>query len=239
MVTAVTARIAQRQLKRPLRVFTPNAEQLVQAADLVAFKRALDAAEIRVPDSVGIVMADWWRAFSKGTEWRIRERVAGVDLAEALLSKAATTGWKVVLIGGHGSTAAKAVVNLKKRFKGLRIWGVGEVEVEVINHEARITRYEARIVEKINQIQPDLVLVGLGAPKQELWTLKYGQKLGAKVIMVVGGAIEMWAGVQKRAPQWMRQIGLEWLWRLIQQPWRLGRQLRLIRFVGLVARGKV
>jgi N-acetylglucosaminyldiphosphoundecaprenol N-acetyl-beta-D-mannosaminyltransferase len=236
----VAERVAQRRYSNPLRVFTPNTEQLMQAQDNPAFLEILRATAIRVPDSVGIVMADWWRAFTTGESWLIRERVTGVDLAESLLSEACVRGWRVVLIGGMGNASDVAAGNLKKRFSGLDIRSilVGEVACDDKKMDL-IMENENEVIEKINEIRPDLVLVALGAPKQEVWVLKYGEKLAVQAMMVVGGAIDMWSGIQVRAPQWMRQWGLEWWWRLMQQPWRIGRQLRLVRFGWLVVRGKL
>lgn len=247
-VGVVSERIAKRQYRQPISVFTPNTEQLMQAANEPGFLEVLNAADVRVPDSIGVVGADWWRAFTTGRPWRMRERVAGVDLAEALLLEASVRGWKVVLVGGMGNASELAAGNLKKRFRGLKVWSipVGKMEIEIQMTNDRCQNKmdvkmenEDEVIGKINEIRPDLVLVGLGAPKQEVWVLKYGEKLQAQVTAVVGGAIDMWSGVQVRAPQWMRNWGLEWLWRLAQQPWRIGRQLRLVKFAWLVVRGKV
>ena len=132
-VGRVAERIAQRRYDHPISVFTPNTEQLIQAVDNQGFLELLNNSDMRVPDSVGLVRADWWRAFTTGRPWWLRERVAGVDLAEALLSEAAIKGWKVGLIGGMGNASELAVVNLKKRFSGLKVWGVrvGEVDIKI------------------------------------------------------------------------------------------------------------
>lgn len=248
VVGQVSERIAQRRYKQPISVFTPNTEQLMQVVRDPQFLQVLDRADVRVPDSVGVIGADWWRAFTTGQPWQIRERVAGVDLAESLLFEASVRGWKVALIGGMGNASEVAVKNLKKRFRGLKVWGVEVGEVVVSNQRPADSdgnkmdvamENEDEVIEKINEIRPDLLLVGLGAPKQEVWVMKYGVKLAVQAVMVVGGAIDMWSGVQVRAPRWMRQWGLEWLWRLMQQPWRIGRQLRLVKFGWMVIRGKV
>lgn len=139
LVGVVCERIALGQYKRALAVFTPNTEQIVMAREDGAFWRVLEAGEVRVPDSVGLVWADWWRAFVTGQPWLVRERVAGVDAAETLLSEAVVRGWKVVVIGGAEQTATKAVSNLKRRFGGLDIWGieVGRVEIGRKKKEVR------------------------------------------------------------------------------------------------------
>jgi N-acetylglucosaminyldiphosphoundecaprenol N-acetyl-beta-D-mannosaminyltransferase len=239
-VGMVAERIAQRQYSNPFSVFTPNTEQLMQAAELPGFLEVLNGADVRVPDSMGLVGADWWRAFTTGRQWRVRERVAGVDLAESLLSEASIKGWKVALIGGIGNVSQTAIDTLKKRFEGLSIWCVAAGAVVLDKKSLDLTmENEDETLRLINEIRPDLLLVGFGAPKQEVWVMKHGGKLQAQTVMVVGGAIDMWSGVQIRAPQWMRQWSLEWLWRLVQQPGRVGRQMRLARFAGLVVRGKV
>jgi N-acetylglucosaminyldiphosphoundecaprenol N-acetyl-beta-D-mannosaminyltransferase len=244
----VAERIAQRQYSHPFSVFTPNTEQLMQVAELPGFLEVLNGADVRVPDSMGLVGADWWRAFTTGRQWRVRERVAGVDLAESLLSEASIKGWKVALIGGIGNASQIAIDTLKKRFEGLSIWCVPVGRVMVSGQRTVVSgvnkmdvtmENEDETLRLINEIRPDLLLVGFGAPKQEVWVMKHGGKLQAQAVMVVGGAIDMWSGVQIRAPQWMRQWSLEWLWRLVQQPGRIGRQMRLARFAGLVVRGKV
>ncbi|HWS22927.1 MAG TPA: WecB/TagA/CpsF family glycosyltransferase [Anaerolineales bacterium] len=240
VVEQVSERISQRRYKRPISVFTPNTEQLIQAVEEPGFLQVLNSSEVRVPDSIGVIGADWWRAFTTGRAWKIRERVAGVDLAENLLSEARVRGWKVTLIGGRGKASESAVGNLKKRFGGLDIWKVpvGKVNYDAKNMDLTMEN-EDWVINRINEIRPDLLLVGFGAPKQEVWVMKYGGKLSIQAVMVVGGAIDMWSGIQTRAPQWMRQWGLEWLWRLGQQPWRIGRQLRLVKFGWMVLWGRV
>jgi N-acetylglucosaminyldiphosphoundecaprenol N-acetyl-beta-D-mannosaminyltransferase len=261
LVGAVCERIALRQYERALAVFTPNTEQIVMAHEDETFWRVLEAAEVRVPDSMGLVWADWWRAFVTGRSWLVRERVAGVDAAERLLSEAVERGWKVALIGGADQTATEAALRLKRRFGGLDILGVevGKVEVGRKKKEERRKKNEERgefsdvtgagdyeiwvereteMVAALQRIKPDVVMVGLGAPKQEVWVMKYRENIPAQVMMVVGGAVEMWAGVQQRAPRWMQRIGFEWLYRLVREPWRIRRQLALVKFVGMVVGGR-
>jgi len=239
VVEAVALRIAKREYARPLTVFTPNVEQLMQTREEKAFLRDLMAADITIPDSIGLTLADWWRAACTGKEWLIRERVAGSDVAEELIFKASNRGWKVVLVGGMDSVAEKAGNNLKKRFSGLEVYAVeagtvGETQDDSDDEMIQTTS----CIKEINKIKPDLLLVGFGAPKQERWVLRNRSKLQAQVVMVVGGTLDGWADKVKRAPMWWRKIGFEWLWRLMQEPWRINRQLRLVRFVGAVVRGK-
>ncbi len=237
-VAAVTERIAQKRYDMPLTVFTPNTEQLMQARNDETFLKVLAASDMRVPDAVGLTKADWWRAFVTGRPWLMRERVAGVDLAEALLVRAAQQGWKVVLVGGMSTIAGTAADNLKKRLHGLDVVGLEMGKLEFRNGMLEEDEVSRKAIAEIQKLKPDIVLVGLGAPKQELWVTSHKDELPVQVMMVVGGAIDMWAGKVRRAPQWMRSMGLEWLWRLAQEPWRFGRQLRLIKFMWLVLWGK-
>ena len=237
-ISAIAERIALQHYDDPLTVFTPNTEQLVQTTESVSFLKALNAADITIPDSVGLVTADWWRAALTGKAWAIRERVAGVDLAENLLLTAAQQGWKVVLVGGMDHTAQTASEHLKKRISGLQVWSVeaGKIEVGSLPAQAGWKLEDGKLLTSINEIKPDILFVGFGAPKQENWVLRHKGELNAQVVMVVGGAIDMWAGNVKRAPQPVRRLGLEWGWRLAQEPWRLTRQLRLIKFIGKALR---
>lgn len=234
-VNAVAKRIAERRYSEPLTVFTPNTEQLIQATESAAFLKVLNVADVTVPDTVGLVSADWWRAARTGSPWMIRERVAGIDLAENLLATAAKQGWKVAMMGGITNTASLAVATLKNRFEGLQAWAV---EAGVVTNNFQNPNSKVQIG-KINEIEPDILFVGLGAPKQEYWVLENRGLLKTQVVMVVGGAIDVWSGRFLRAPHWMRSIGLEWLWRLGAEPSRWKRQVRLIKFIWLVLLGKI
>jgi N-acetylglucosaminyldiphosphoundecaprenol N-acetyl-beta-D-mannosaminyltransferase len=235
VLEAVGQRIAASRYKQPLTVFTPNVEQLIQAMEEKAFLKDLAAADVRFPDSIGLVWGDWWRAAIAGTAWQIRERVAGVDVAENIFSEAVKQGWKVVIMGGTGKASERAAENLKKRFEGLCIWPVPLGAIPV-RKNAVWDEKSAPVIERINQIRPDVVIVGLGAPKQERWVLQYQTQVKAQVMMVVGGAIDMWSGKVSRAPGWCQRAGMEWLYRLIREPARLQRQLRLVRFTAAVVR---
>jgi N-acetylglucosaminyldiphosphoundecaprenol N-acetyl-beta-D-mannosaminyltransferase len=233
VVGTVAERLACGRYEQPLTVFTPNVEQLIQTTEDEAFLADLAAADVRFPDSIGLVWGDWWRAAVTGTAWQIRERVAGVDVAENLLSEAVKHSWKVVVLGGEGKASERAVANLKRRFQGLRIWSIPVGEVEI---KADRTNLTPEAIAEVNKIRPDLVLVGLGAPKQERWVLQTRQELKVQAVMVVGGAIDMWSGKVGRAPGWCRKAGLEWLYRLLREPSRWQRQLRLIRFTKVMVR---
>lgn len=209
-------------------VVTPNPEQLIQAQDDHEFREILNQADYAVVDGVGLAKV---LEFKSG---RKTERVAGADLAEALVKFCLEGELTVAFLGGRKGVASKA----KKAFgeSGQKINVVKGVES--IEKETELERTE--ILSKLKQIKPDLLLVAYGAPHQEKWIWQNKQELekaGIKVAMVVGGTFDYWAGTVKRAPLIVRTLGLEWLWRLVLEPWRWKRQLRLVRFVWLTVRG--
>lgn len=142
-----------------------------------------------------------------GLRWAgVKTRVTGIELMEALVKK----GKRVMFVGGSRGAAEKTA---------RKLGGYGWEEPEI---------------DKINQYRPDFLFVGLGAPKQEKWVVKNLDKLDCKVVMVVGGAIDQIADPSLRPPKWLDQIGLGWFYRLLRQPWRWQRQLRLMKFVGML-----
>jgi N-acetylglucosaminyldiphosphoundecaprenol N-acetyl-beta-D-mannosaminyltransferase len=137
-----------------------------------------------------------------------------------------------MLVGSRIGVAVKAAKRLRKKLKYKNIWGFsGLKKVETASKED-----QQSLLNRINRIKPDLLFVGFGASKQEKWIARYLPHLDVKVAMGVGGAIDVAASPWKRAPQVMRVVGMEWLWRLFLQPWRWKRQLSLVKFVYLVLR---
>ncbi|RPF47218.1 N-acetylmannosaminyltransferase [Thermodesulfitimonas autotrophica] len=203
-------------------VVTLNPEYLYRAQrepDLLAIARE---ASLVTADGVGIV----WAASVHG--YSLPERVTGIDLLVALCDRAAAEGWRVFFLGGQPGVAAAAASRLKAEYPGLMIAG---------EHHGYFTAdEEAMVLEKIKAAAPQLLFVGLGAPKQERWIYKYRQQLGNVVAMGVGGSFDVLSGRTKRAPAWMQRWGLEWLGRLFYEPHRWRRMLVLPRFALLVLR---
>ncbi|MBU0576817.1 WecB/TagA/CpsF family glycosyltransferase [Patescibacteria group bacterium] len=207
-------------------IYTPNPEQIVQSRGNDKFKQALQRADILLPDGMGLVIASRFLSFFHQTQ-PLFERIAGVEVVESLLEMAHQQGSRVVVIGGRDySPEDYFAYNRAKIY-----WTPGFKNV-----------YQPTAVEKkhleefLVQVQPDLVLVAFGAPAQELWIDQHRdllQKNGIKIAMAVGGSFDYLLGKIPRAPYWFKKLGLEWLFRLIIEPWRLKRQLRLISFVGL------
>lgn len=143
---------------------------------------------------------------------KIKNTTTGVDLMEALCQKASKSGWKIRLIGGKDGVAGRTSEKLKEKYPGL----------EVVYAENGL------------EVNSDLLFVAFGMGKQEKFIYENLDKLPTKVAMGVGGAFDYISGNVKRAPIWMRQLGLEWLFRLIIQPWRIKRQVNLFKFIFLI-----
>lgn len=168
------------------------------------------------PDGIGVVYA------SKILKRPLKERVGGFDLANIVLDKIAGTGKKVYLFGGKPGVAEEAAEQICKLYPGTEICGTAD---GYFNAEK-----EQKIIADINEKKPDLLFVCLGFPKQETWIDAHKHELNAKVMMGIGGSLDVFAGTVKRAPVGFQKLGLEWLYRLLKQPSRFIRMLALPKF---------
>ncbi|MBI2010169.1 MAG: WecB/TagA/CpsF family glycosyltransferase, partial [Candidatus Chisholmbacteria bacterium] len=212
-------------------IVTPNPEQIVLAQSHTEFKNALNSSDLAIADGWGIVVAARLLRITN-YELRITERVSGIELFESLVKRAAEERWSVMLVGGRGDTAAEAakilnIINHISYIKGTE--GLRDAKNPDKDEEKRL-------IEQINEYEPDLLFVGFGAPWQELFVARNLSKLQVKAVMVVGGALDQIAHPSLRPPKVIDRMGLGWLYRLVRQPWRSRRQLRLLRFVGMVLR---
>lgn len=198
-------------------IVTPNPEMLVEAQKDEQFKRVLNEADLAIPDGIGLV----WSSRA------IKERVAGAELMMEMCRLASQNGYKVFLLGGVGETASKAASKLEKKFDGLVI----KAESGPQNIKQATDTENERVIKMINDFKPHFLMVGFGHNKQEKWISKNLNKLKVKVAMGVGGSFDYLVKPHLRAPKMIQGIGLEWLWRLALQPWRIKRQLRLVKFV--------
>jgi N-acetylglucosaminyldiphosphoundecaprenol N-acetyl-beta-D-mannosaminyltransferase len=196
-------------------IVTLNPEIVMMARTNAALRSVIAEAGLVVPDGIGVV----WAA-------GLRSRVAGVDLLLALAEIAATRGYRLFLLGAAPGVAVAAAEALRKRFPSLAIAGIYPGAPNPAEREA--------ITARIRAARADVVFVAFGAPAQELWIADARGALGAAVAIGIGGALDFVAGRQPRAPEWMRQRGLEWLFRLLRQPWRWRRMLALPRFAAAV-----
>lgn len=201
-------------------VVTVNPEFVIAARRHRQFRRVLNQASLAVADGIGIV----WAARILGD--CLPERVGGIDLAETLAERCAGSGRRLFLLGGAPGVAEAAAEALLARFPSLVVAGTYAGSPEPSDFPA--------IRARIHAARPHLLLVAFGAPAQDLWIARHQSELAVPVAMGVGGAFDFLAGRIRRAPRWLQQLGLEWLYRLALQPWRWRRMLALPRFGGMV-----
>ncbi len=194
--------------RRRLQIITLNAEMVVAAQQDRELDRIIRHADLIIPDGAGVVWA------LKLTGHKV-QRLAGIDLASATLSQAASCGSKVALIGAKAEVLEQAVVLLAKTHPGLNI--------VAYHHGYFSAADEEKVVSQVALAQPDLVLVAMGVPRQEYFIDRWQAAFSQCVVIGVGGSFDIWAGVSKRAPIVMRRLHLEWLYRMVSEPWRLKR----------------
>lgn len=203
---------------KPHLVITANPEMVMKARGDQLLAEIMHRADLVVADGIGVV---WASSFIKQ---KVPERIPGIELAENLLERAEKAGWKVFLLGGAKGVSKQAAQALQKKLPNLQIVGThhgyfqgGPEEEEIIAH--------------IKRTKPDILLAALGVPRQEKWLAAHLGVLKVPVAIGVGGSFNVWAGVDKRAPEWVRKIHLEWAYRLARQPWRIKRMALLPIFV--------
>ena len=203
-------------------VCTVNPEFIMIAQRDPIFFNILNRAALCVPDGVGLLWA------SRQLDAPLPERVTGSDGVPLIARHAAEQGWRIFLLGAAEGVAARAAAILQSRHPRLLIAGA--------HSGSPAESAEDEIVAMVNASGADILFVAYGAPAQDKWIARNLPRLGVSVAMGVGGSLDFIAGVAPRAPQWMRERGIEWLYRLIRQPWRMRRMLRLPRFVFAVLR---
>ena len=201
---------------------TPNAEIVYEAIHDPELTALLNQADLVLPDGAGVIRS----AKILGTP--LKEKVAGIEFAEGVINLLSKNGGKLYLLGGKPGIAQLAAENLQKKYPGLEIAGCCD----------GYFKDEAAVVRKVNESGADVLFVCLGAPKQEIFMRKNQQALRVKFMAGLGGSLDNFAGVVRRAPRWMIRVNLEWLYRLIREPWRFKRMLRLPKLLGLVEQQK-
>jgi N-acetylglucosaminyldiphosphoundecaprenol N-acetyl-beta-D-mannosaminyltransferase len=207
-------------------VATVNPEFIVAARRDPAFAAVLDSTALNVPDGVGVL----WAARRAGHP--LRERVAGVDLMRQLCGLASQYKWRTFFLGARAGVAEQAAATLAYRYPGLMVAGAYGGSPRPQEEEG--------IRARVRRARPNLVFVAYGAPAQDKWLARNLSLLadapppeGAPPGLVgigVGGSFDYVVGLQKRAPEWMQQAGLEWLYRLLREPRRWRRQTALLYF---------
>ena len=216
----------------PRHVCTGNLDHLVTLSRDAEFRAIYAEAALTLADGAPVVWLSRLGPASLGAP--LRERVTGSDLFWELGRASAATGVRLFFLGGAPCAADLAAEAVRRRHPGAQICGTYCPPKEQFDTESE----QANILEAIRAAQPDILLVGFGAPKQEKWIAANKYRLGVPVAIGVGGSFEMAGGVVRRAPEWMQTVGLEWSYRLCQEPKRLAHRY-LVRdlpfLVGLMA----
>ncbi len=191
-------------------VVTANAVIMLKVKENPKYRKAVESADLVVPDGSGIVLV------SKLKGKRI-SKYPGVELARDLVSEGSKKKWKFYLLGARERVVSKLAKDLKQR--GVNVCGY---------HHGYFDGKGP--VEEISEKKPDIILVAMGVPKQELWIYENMEKFRKGLFIGVGGTFDVMAGFKKRAPKWMVKAGLEWLYRIFQDPKRWKVLFRLFRF---------
>ena len=201
--------------RRAAYVVTPNPEIVMLCREDPAAMQAVQGADLVLPDGIGIVYG------AKILHQPLRGRVPGIEFGTGMIERCARLGKSVYLLGAKPGVAEQAAENLKNRFPGLVIAGT---------HDGYF-KEDAPIAAEIKASGADMALVCLGAPKQELFMAKYGEATGCHLLMGLGGSMDIFAGVAQRAPEFYCKHNLEWFYRLIKNPSRFGRMMKLPLFL--------
>ncbi|MEK3911957.1 WecB/TagA/CpsF family glycosyltransferase [Paenibacillus sp. FSL H7-0331] len=220
-VNLITHMIESRE---PHQIITANPIMVMSAVDSSTYMQLLQAADLVVPDGAGIV----WAANYVGNP--VAERVTGFDLLHRMMQLGEPKGWKVYLLGASPEMIEAAASSLKRQYPALQLVGYRDGYFQADE--------DAAVIANIREHDPDILLIGRSADKQEPWIAQYKQQLRVPVIMGVGGSFDVLSGKLKRAPVMFQRLRLEWFYRLLQEPWRYKRMLVLPKFVMKVIREK-
>lgn len=198
-------------------VATANAEMVMMAQQDTSLSSILATADLVVADGAGVV----WAARYNGQP--VPERVAGFDLTQHLLALADANTYRIYFFGGAPGIAEAAARKAEQAYPGIQIAGIRNGYFQATD--------EQDIISQIKKAEPHILLAALGVPKQEKWLAAHLAELKVPVAIGVGGTFDVMAGTAKRAPVWMQKASLEWLYRLLRQPQRLGRMMALPKFI--------
>ena len=205
-----------------------NPEIFILAEKNYEFKKVVETAQIKTIDGVGIVIASRLLGVEAG------DRLTGVDLMDELIKQADELRLRVLLIGGKQNLALDLVDCYKDKYPEASFFGtIGIKDIKNPKKEE-----ENEIFSIVRRHKPHLIFAAFGSPDQELWLARHSKELSGIVCMGVGGSFDFLSGKINRAPLFLQKIGMEWLFRLVKQPWRWRRQLRLLYFAYLVIREK-
>lgn len=212
---AVRRVMAYTQAGKTAVVVTPNPEISEQCSHDPVLLQTVQSADMALPDGIGVIYA------SRILGRPLRGRVTGYDLSHALLPELAHAGKRLYLLGAKPGIAEAAAEKMRALTPGLMICGT---------HDGYFTD-DDEAVEAINAARADVVFVALGSPRQELWMQSSREKLRPCVMLGLGGTLDGFAGTTRRAPAFFIRFNLEWFYRLLRQPWRFRRMLKLPRYI--------
>lgn len=204
-------------------VVTPNAEIVYEAMHNEEMMQLIGGASLVLPDGAGVVLG------SKILGTPLKQKVAGVEFADHLLDVLIEKNLKLYLLGSKPGVAELAAEKMLEKHPGLQICGMAD----------GYFKDEVEVVQKVNAAGADVLFVCLGAPKQELFMRNHLDELNVKMMIGLGGSLDSFAGTVKRAPRWMIKVNLEWFYRLLKEPKRLGRMMRLPKFILAVVAKKI
>jgi len=236
--TETALKWAQGDIKRM--IATPNPEMILEAQKNHKFLRILNNSNLNIPDGTGLLWAAKYLKITEKTKFKaiklikwatsllaiaiyppyihseIKERVTGADLMQEICKKSGKLKLKIFLLGAAEGVAEKGKNTLEKKYPEIKIVGTYAGKP--------LTTEDTKIIAKVDKSKADIIFVAYGAPSQEFWIARNLKKLKTiKLAIGIGGTFDYIAGVQKRSPRWMQKLGLEWLYRLLQQPKRLRR----------------
>lgn len=194
---------------------TPNAEMAYEALHSSEIRELLNGADLILPDGAGVVLG------AKIIKRPLKQKVAGIEFAQNILPKMESTEKRLYLLGSKPGVAEAAAEKMLEKYPKLQICGTAD----------GYFKDEAEVVRKINEAQADVLFACLGFPKQEHFMRNHQSELNVRLMIGLGGTLDGIAGNIKRAPRWMIRLQLEWLYRLIKEPKRLGRMMRLPKYV--------
>jgi N-acetylglucosaminyldiphosphoundecaprenol N-acetyl-beta-D-mannosaminyltransferase len=209
---------------QPHHVFTADASGIMRAHEDPALLEMVRQADLITPDGSGVMLASRMRGVA------LPERVSGVDLVQRISERSAQRGYRLYFFGAAVGVAQAAADALQIRYPGMTVAGTRNGYFTPDD--------EANIVAEIAAAKPDVLFVALGIPKQELFIRRYFQQLGVPVMVGIGGSLDVISGKLQRAPSWMQRAGLEWLYRVLQEPTRYKRLTALPHFVVAAWRGR-
>ncbi len=216
---AVTTLISNIENNIQTAVFTPNPEIVQKCIEDPEFNKVIAGGDLILPDGIGVIKA------SKILKTPLKERVPGYETGEKIISNSAEKKYTIYLMGGKPGIAEKAAEVMSEKYPGTMFVGThdGYFKKEGPENDA--------VIDILNEKKPDVLFVCLGSPAQEIWINNNRSRLpDTKVFLALGGSLDGYSGTNKRAPKFFIDHNLEWFYRLIKQPSRIGRMMKLPKF---------